>query len=55
MSSLIGASFFLGYFLFQMPGAIYAERRSVRTSIFWSLIAWGALASAQAPCPRPPR
>lgn len=47
MSALIGASFFLGYFLFQVPGAIYAERRSVKTLIFWSLIAWGVLASAQ--------
>lgn len=46
-SALIGASFFLGYFLFQVPGAIYAERRSVKTLIFWSLIAWGVLASAQ--------
>jgi sugar phosphate permease len=46
-SAMIGASFFLGYFLFQVPGAIYAERRSVKTLIFWSLIAWGVLASAQ--------
>ncbi|MDI7047589.1 MFS transporter, partial [Escherichia coli] len=26
LSSLIGALFFLGYFFFQIPGAIYAER-----------------------------
>src|SRR3954469_4431555 len=47
IASLIGALFFLGYFLFQIPGAIYAERRSVKTLIFWSLIAWGVLASVQ--------
>lgn len=46
-SALIGASFFLGYFLFQVPGALYAERRSVKGLIFWSLIAWGLLASVQ--------
>ncbi len=46
-SALIGASFFLGYFLFQVPGAMYAERRSVKRLIFWSLLAWGVLASVQ--------
>ncbi len=30
LSSLIGALFFLGYFLFQVPGGILAERTSVR-------------------------
>lgn len=33
ISSLLGALFFLGYFFFQIPGAIYAERRSVRKPI----------------------
>ncbi len=47
ISALVGASFFLGYFLFQIPGALYAEKRSVRRLIFWSLIAWGVLASVQ--------
>lgn len=47
ISALIGAAFFLGYFLFQIPGAIYAERRSVKNLIFWSLILWGALATVQ--------
>lgn len=47
VSALVGAAFFLGYLLFQIPGAIYAEKRSVRGLIFWSLIAWGALASIQ--------
>ena len=45
LSSLLGALFFLGYFFFQVPGAIYAEKRSVKKLIFFSLIAWGALAS----------
>lgn len=47
LAAAVGAAFFLGYFLFQIPGALYAERRSVRSLIFWSLIAWGVLASAQ--------
>ena len=34
-----------GYFFFQIPGAIYAERRSVRKLIFICLILWGACAS----------
>lgn len=46
-AALLGALFFLGYFFFQVPAASYAERRSVRRLIFWSLIAWGVLASAQ--------
>ena len=45
MSSLLGALFFLGYFFFQIPGAIYAERRSVKTLIFGCLILWGGCAS----------
>jgi sugar phosphate permease len=45
LSSLIGALFFLGYFFFQIPGAIYAERRSVRRLVFVSLILWGGCAA----------
>ena len=45
LSSLIGALFFLGYFFFQIPGAIYAERRSVRKLVFVSLVLWGACAA----------
>jgi MFS family permease len=45
VSSLLGALFFLGYFFFQIPGAIYAERRSVRKLIFVCLILWGGCAS----------
>ena len=46
MSSLLGSLFFLGYFFFQIPGAIYAADRSAKKLIFWSLILWGALAMA---------
>jgi len=41
----LGALFFLGYFLFQIPG-VYAAARSTRRIIFWSLLLWGALAAA---------
>src|SRR3984885_7738260 len=44
-SALLGALFFFGYFLFQVPGAAYAKRRSVRHLIFFALVAWGILAS----------
>jgi sugar phosphate permease len=45
-SSLLGSLFFLGYFFFQVPGAHYAEKKSAKKLIFWSLILWGLLASA---------
>jgi len=45
MSSLLGALFFLGYFFFQIPGAIYAERRSVKKLVFICLLLWGVCAS----------
>lgn len=44
-SSLIGALFFLGYFIGQIPGAIYAERRSAKRVVFWCLIFWGVLSA----------
>ena len=46
MYSLMGSLFFLGYFIFQIPGTYYAARRSARKLIFWSLILWGLLATA---------
>ncbi len=46
VSSLLGSLFFLGYFFFQIPGARYAADKSAKKLIFWSLIAWGALAMA---------
>ena len=45
-SSLLGSLFFLGYFFFQLPGAIYAAEKSAKKLIFWSLILWGLLATA---------
>ena len=45
-SSLLGSLFFLGYFLFQIPGALYAQKYSVKRLIFAGLIGWGVLASA---------
>jgi sugar phosphate permease len=46
ISSLLGSLFFLGYFFFQIPGAHYAENKSAKKLIFWSLILWGGLATA---------
>jgi len=46
MSSLLGSLFFLGYFFFQIPGALYADKKSAKKLIFWSLILWGFLAAA---------
>ncbi len=43
-NALLGALFFLGYFLFQIPAAWYAETRSAKRLMFWSLLAWGVLA-----------
>ena len=46
MSSLLASLFFLGYFFFQVPGALYAANKSAKKLIFWSLVLWGALATA---------
>ncbi|MFT3946927.1 MAG: MFS transporter [Agriterribacter sp.] len=46
MSSLLSSLFFLGYFFFQIPGALYAANKSAKKLIFWSLILWGGLAAA---------
>src|SRR5688572_6403849 len=46
MSSLLGSLFFLGYFFFQIPGAHYASKKSAKKLIFWSLMLWGACATA---------
>ncbi len=45
VSSLLGSLFFLGYFFFQIPGALYAANKSAKRLIFWSLILWGSLAT----------
>jgi len=44
-SALLASLFFLGYFLFQVPSAAYARRRSVSRLVFYSLICWGLLAA----------
>jgi sugar phosphate permease len=44
-SNLLGALFFLGYFLPQIPGVILVQRYSARMLIFLALIAWGAFAA----------
>ena len=45
-SAWLGALFFLGYFAFQIPGTLWAQRHSVRKLIFIGLIAWGVLAAS---------
>ena len=42
-SAAVSASFFLGYFLLQIPGASYASKQSAKRLIFWALIFWGTL------------
>ncbi|HEY1848752.1 MAG TPA: MFS transporter [Opitutaceae bacterium] len=44
-SSLLGAMFFLGYFIFQVPGTLLAERMGIRRLVFLCLLLWGAMAS----------
>ena len=44
-SALLASLFFLGYFVFQVPGAALARRRSARWMVFFALISWGLLAS----------
>ncbi|MGH3153223.1 MAG: MFS transporter [Streptosporangiaceae bacterium] len=46
-AGFLGGLFFIGYFLFQVPAGSFAERRSVKTMLFWSLSAWGVFASLQ--------
>ena len=43
-ASLLSSLFFLGYFFFQIPGALYAAKKSAKKLIFWSLILWGGCA-----------
>lgn len=44
-SALLASLFFLGYFLFQVPGAAYARRKSATRLVFFALIGWGVLAA----------
>jgi sugar phosphate permease len=42
-AAFLGSVFFLGYFLFQVPAATYATRRSATRLVFVALISWGVL------------
>jgi sugar phosphate permease len=44
-SSLLGALFFLGYFVFQVPAAAYAQQRGASRLVFAALLLWGTMAS----------
>jgi sugar phosphate permease len=44
-SSLLTGLFFLGYFAFQIPGAILARKYSVSRVVFATLVAWGSFAA----------
>ena len=50
-TGLLGGLVFIGYFIFQVPAASFAERRSVKKLMFWSLILWGIFAAAQGVIP----
>jgi len=40
-AAFLASAFFLGYFLFQVPAATYAVRRSATRLVFFALIGWG--------------
>ena len=42
-AAFLGSVFFLGYFLFQIPAASYAARRSATRLVFLALVSWGVL------------
>lgn len=44
-AAFLGSVFFLGYFLFQVPAATYAIRRSATRLVFFALISWGILSA----------
>jgi sugar phosphate permease len=44
-NSMLSALFFLGYFIFQVPGMMFARRRSATRLVAISLVAWGSLAA----------
>lgn len=43
LMSFTASAFFIGYVLFQIPGASYAAHRSAKWIIFWALILWGGI------------
>lgn len=44
-TSILAGIFFLGYFVFQIPGATLARKYSVRKVVFIALVAWGSCAA----------
>jgi sugar phosphate permease len=44
-AAFLGSAFFLGYFLFQIPGAAYAQRKSATRLVAAALVSWGVLAA----------
>ena len=52
ISSLLASVFFIGYFIFQIPGANYASNRSAKKLCFWALVLWGFLSAAQGILPK---
>jgi sugar phosphate permease len=44
-AAFLGSAFFLGYFLFQVPAAVYAIRKSAVRLVFVALISWGVLSA----------
>jgi sugar phosphate permease len=44
-AAFLGSVFFLGYFLFQVPAASYATRKSATRLVFFALISWGVLSA----------
>ena len=44
-TALLSGLFFLGYFLFQLPGAKFARTRSASWLVFGALVAWGTFAA----------
>jgi sugar phosphate permease len=44
-AAFLGSVFFLGYFLFQVPAAAYAIRKSATRLVFFALIGWGTFSA----------
>jgi sugar phosphate permease len=44
-AAFLASAFFLGYFLFQVPAARYATRKSATRLVFFALISWGAFSA----------
>src|SRR5580692_4062522 len=44
-AAFLSSAFFLGYFLFQIPAAVYAVRKGATRLIFFALISWGVFSA----------